>query len=72
MNEQNLKTIALKLAEVILLYKGEISIEELKALPFIDENDAQILAQYLQRKFNLKIYTQELQNEETEDILSLL
>ena len=72
MNEEKLKTISLKLAEAILLYKGEISIEDLKSLPFIDEEDARLLAHYLRNKFNLKMYAQKLQSKELEEFLSMI
>ena len=72
MSEQDLKTISLKLAKAILLYKGEISMDELRALPFVDERDAELIAQYLLNKFNLKIHSQKFQDEEWVDILSMI
>jgi len=72
MISENLKTISLKIAEAILLYKGEISLEELKALPFVDERDAELIAQHLSKKFNLKVYTRKFRDESNEDILSLI
>jgi len=72
MNDEKLKTISLKLAEAILLYKGEISIDDLKSLPFIDEDDARLIAYYLRNKFNLRTYIQKLQNKEHEEILSII
>lgn len=72
MNNEKLKTISLKLAEAILLYKGEISIDDLKSLPFIDEDDARLIAYYLRNKFNLRTYIQKLQNKEHEEILSII
>jgi len=72
MSDEKLKTLSLKLAEAILLYKGEISIEELKSLPFIDENDAQLIAHYLRRKFNLKLYMQKSPDIGWEEILSIM
>jgi hypothetical protein len=71
MNEQSLKTIALKLSEALLLYKGEISIEGLKGLPFIDEEEAYLIAHYLRNKFNLKVSARRLKNEKWDDVLSL-
>ena len=72
MNDEKLKTISLKLAEAILLYKGEISIDDLKSLPFIDEDDARLIAYYLRNKFSLRTYIQKLQNKEHEEILSII
>jgi len=72
MSNQDLKTVSLKLAKAILLYKGEISMNELKALPFIDEKEAELIAQYLLNKFNLKIHSQKFQDEEWVDILAMI
>ena len=72
MNNHDLKTLSLKLAKAILLHKGEISMDELKALPFLAESDAELIANYLLSKFNLKIHSQKFQDEEWVDILSMI
>jgi len=70
-NRNELKTVSLKLAEAILLHRGEISLDELKALPFIDEEDSELLARYLSSKFHLRIYIRKFKNEEWEEVLSM-
>ncbi len=71
MSNNKLKTVSLKLAEAILLHRGEISLRELKALPFIDEEDSELLAKYLSSKFNLRIHVRKFKNEEWEEVLSM-
>jgi len=52
---KNTTIIALKLAEALLLYKGEISIEDIKVLPFLDDpRNADLIAKYLRSKFKTK------------------
>ena len=50
------KTIALKLAEALLLYKGEISIRDIEAIPLLDDiRDAELIARHLRSKFKTKL-----------------
>jgi len=52
------ETIALKLAEAMLLYKGEISIKAIEAIPLLDDiRDAELIARYLRSKFKTRITT---------------
>ncbi len=52
------KTLALKIAEALLLSKGELSLDDIKALPFIDDPQfAEIIAKYLTVKFKTRIDT---------------
>ncbi len=51
-------TLALKLAEAILLHKGKISVKDIEAMPLIDDpHRAQLIAKYLMSKFKTKIST---------------
>ena len=55
MNEINTSTLALKVAEAILIYRGQISLEDIKAMPFLDDNQsAELIANHLKAKFNTK------------------
>lgn len=65
MKNINPGTIALRLAEALLLNKGEISIKDIEAIPFLDDpKDAELIASYLQRKFKTKIFTHKITEEE--------
>uniref|UniRef100_A0A7C3YS09 SMC-Scp complex subunit ScpB n=1 Tax=candidate division WOR-3 bacterium TaxID=2052148 RepID=A0A7C3YS09_UNCW3 len=71
------KTIALKLAEaLLLLYKGEISIREIEAIPLLDDSrDAKLIARHLRSKFKTKLTTLRVHREEIgswEEIIKLV
>ncbi len=54
----NIQNIALKLAEAILIHKGEITIDDIKAMPMVDDPQLAILiAEYLAAKFKTEITT---------------
>jgi hypothetical protein len=51
-----IETVALKLAEALLLYKGEISLRDIGALPFLAHpEDADLITKYLRAKFKTKV-----------------
>lgn len=57
MGETDSSTMALKLAEAILLHNGSISLEDVKALPFLeDSRDAELIVSHLKAKFKTKSY----------------
>lgn len=59
------ETIALKLAEALLLYKGEISIRDIEAIPLLDDiRDAELIARHLKSKFKTKLITLRTHREE--------
>jgi hypothetical protein len=61
MNDLSLQTLALKIAEALLLYKGEISLEDIKAMPFLDNpKDAEQIASFLSNKFKTQIHTKKI------------
>jgi hypothetical protein len=65
MRNLDAETLALKLAEALLLSKGEISKRDIEALPFIDNpRDAELIANYLTTKFKTKISTLRTHGEE--------
>ena len=46
------KTLTLKLAEALLLYKGEISVRDIEAIPLLDDiREAEMIARHLRSKF---------------------
>jgi hypothetical protein len=52
MNEAEKSTLALKVAEAILLFKGQISLEDIRAMPFLDDtHSAELIANHLKTKF---------------------
>jgi len=58
MRRADLETLALKIAETLLLYKGEISIRDIEAIPFLDDpTNAKLIANYLRTKFKTRIST---------------
>lgn len=58
-------TLALKLAEALLLYKGEVSIKDIEAMPFLDDPTyAELIANYLRAKFKTQISAKRTQGEE--------
>ena len=67
--------IGLRFASALLLHRGEISISDIRALPFIthpDESDAVIGA--LLKNFNVEIYTKKVASHpipEWEEIIKL-
>ncbi len=55
MVELESSTLALKTAEAILLCKGEISLEEIRSIPFLEDiNHAELIASYLKAKFKIE------------------
>ncbi len=70
------ETIALKMAEALLLYKEEISIKDIEAIPLLDNvRDAELIAKYLRAKFKTKLITSRTHQEETsswEEIIKLV
>ena len=70
------KTIALKIAEALLLYKGEISIKDIEAIPLLDDiRDAELIAKYLRAKFKTKLIASRTQQGETsswEEVIKLV
>jgi len=70
------KTIALKIAEALLLYKGEISIKDIEAIPLLDDiRDAELIAKYLRAKFKTKLISSRIQQGETsswEEVIKLV
>ena len=70
------KTIALKLAEALLLYKGEISIKDIEAIPLLDDiRDAELIARYLRSKFKTKLTALRTHGEEIdswEELIKLM
>lgn len=58
MRNIEIETLALRLAEAMLLHKGEISISDIEAIPFISQpKDAELIAKYLRAKFKTKVST---------------
>lgn len=55
--ELDMSALTLTLAEAILLHTGRISIEDIKAMPFLDnDRDAELIADHLQAKFGARRY----------------
>ena len=55
MNNMKFKTISLRLADLYYQLKGEISLLEIKALPFIDEKEARMIVQFLSSKYGITV-----------------
>jgi len=76
MRRLDMETLALRLAEALLLYKGELSIRDIEALPFLeDPKDAELIAMYLRNKFKARISTLKSQQQEIggwEDLITLV
>lgn len=70
------ETLALKIAEALLLYKGEISIRDIQAIPFLAHpEDAELIANFLRAKFKTKISTIRNKQEEVnawEELITLV
>lgn len=76
MRRLDTETLALKLAEALLLYKGELSIRDIEAIPFLeDPKDAELIAMYLRTKFKTRISTLKTQQQEIsgwEELITLV
>lgn len=58
-------TLALKLAEALLLYKGKLSIKDIEAIPFLDNPTyAELIVNYLRAKFKTQISAKRIQEKE--------
>lgn len=56
MRNVEIETLALKLAEALLMYRGEISIKDIEAIPFLtNPEDAELIAKYLRSKFKTEV-----------------
>lgn len=56
-DELDMSALTLKLAEAILLHNGKISIEDIRAMPFLDnDQDTELIADYLKTKFGARSY----------------
>jgi hypothetical protein len=68
-------TVALKLAEALLLYRGKLSVRDIQALPFLTHpEDAEMIAKYLSAKFKTKICSVKGQEDEVgswEELISV-
>ncbi len=75
MRRVDTETLALKIAEALLLYKEEISIRDIEAIPFLsDTTDAELIAKYLRTKFKTRISTSRIQRGEVsgwEELITL-
>ncbi len=68
MSDLDWRNIGLKLSEALLLYKGTITLDEIRALPFFDDpRDAELTANYLLSKFKTRITNKRTQDE-NEDV----
>ena len=68
MRRVDAETLALKIAEALLLHKGELSIQDIEAIPFLnDSNDAQLIARYLRSKYKTRISTLRTQSQRIND-----
>jgi hypothetical protein len=76
MRSGDIETLALRLAEAMLLYKGEISIRDIEAIPFLSHpRDAELIAEYLRAKFKTKASTVRKKQEELnvwEELITLV
>lgn len=46
-------TLALRLAKALLIYKGDITLEDIKALPLLDnDKDAKMIYNYLSNQYH--------------------
>ena len=55
-------TYPTKLAAVLLVMCGEVTFEEIKVLPFVDdEDDALIIVDTLRRKFDVEFYDRKIE-----------
>lgn len=65
MRDVDMDTLALKLAEALLLHEGKISVRDIQAIPFLTHpKDAELIARYLRGKLRTRIST--LRNKENE------
>lgn len=56
MSKIDLNNLALKLSEAILMHQGEISINDIKALPFLDDpQHARLIVDFLKTKFKADV-----------------
>ena len=61
MQNVNKLTLALKIAEALLKHRGEITLDDIKAIPFIeDTREAEMIATFLSNKFNAQIFTRRI------------
>jgi len=56
MTNLNLNNFILKLACALLLQNKELSMDEIKALPLVDDESAEVIKQALLKIFNADIY----------------
>lgn len=76
MRNEEIETLALKLAEALLLHRGEISMTEIEAIPFLtDHKDAELIANYLRAKFKTRVSTERNRGEKAspwEELITLV
>jgi hypothetical protein len=72
-DELDMSTLTLKIAEAILLHNGRISIEDIRALPFLDnDQEIELIADYLKTKFGTRTYIIDGQNGGLSDLEELI
>ena len=56
-----IEKIGLKLASALLLHKGELSIKDIRSMPFFtDPNQIATVTQFLIKTFNAEIYSKQV------------
>lgn len=69
------QTISTKLARALLLYQGELTVSEIKALPFVrNNNDVALVVAWLQTNYDVECYLRKINSvpiSEWEQVISL-